>query len=183
MPLTIAIHLSKNQRFAEAQRWFHYLFDPTDDSDGPTPERFWKVRPFQTTDVQKIEEILVNLVDRRRPDAARRDDPQHRGVEGRAVPAARHRPLPPAGLHVQDGDGLPGQPDRLGRLAVPAGHRRDHRRGDELYVLAANILGPRPQPVPKKGTVRPQTYANLRKDLDAVRQRDARRRGRRSRST
>ena len=53
----------------------------------------------------------------------------------------------------------------------------------ELYVLAANILGPRPQPVPKKGTVRPQTYANLRQDLDAVRQRHARRRGGHARST
>src|SRR5688500_19300381 len=61
VPLTIAIHLSKNQRFAEAQRWFHFLFDPTDDSDGPTPERFWKVKPFQYTDVKSIEEILVNL--------------------------------------------------------------------------------------------------------------------------
>ena len=29
IPLTIAVHLSKNQRFAEAQRWFHYIFDPT----------------------------------------------------------------------------------------------------------------------------------------------------------
>ena len=29
VPLTIAVHLSKNQRFAEAQRWFHYIFDPT----------------------------------------------------------------------------------------------------------------------------------------------------------
>ncbi|MCA9903858.1 MAG: insecticidal toxin protein, partial [Anaerolineae bacterium] len=35
----------------------------------------------------------------------------------------------------------------------------------QLYVLAANILGPRPQPVPAKGTIRPQTYANLRQDL------------------
>ncbi len=35
-----------------------------------------------------------------------------------------------------------------------------------LYVLAANILGPRPLPVPKKGSVRPQTYASLRADLD-----------------
>ena len=35
-----------------------------------------------------------------------------------------------------------------------------------LYVLAANILGPRPQAVPKKGSMRPQTYANLRGDLD-----------------
>src|SRR5262245_13206139 len=29
IPLTIAVHLSKAQRFAEAQRWFHYIFDPT----------------------------------------------------------------------------------------------------------------------------------------------------------
>ena len=35
-----------------------------------------------------------------------------------------------------------------------------------LYVLAANILGTRPQAIPKKGSVRPQTYASLRADLD-----------------
>jgi len=29
IPLAIAVHLSKNQRFAEAQRWFHFIFDPT----------------------------------------------------------------------------------------------------------------------------------------------------------
>src|SRR5713226_1802690 len=29
IPLMIAVHLSKTQRFAEAQRWFHYIFDPT----------------------------------------------------------------------------------------------------------------------------------------------------------
>src|SRR5262249_44926159 len=37
-----------------------------------------------------------------------------------------------------------------------------------LYVLAANILGPRPEVVPKKGAVRPQTYANLRNDLKQI---------------
>src|SRR5688572_3988762 len=25
-PFAVAVHLSKNQRFAEAQRWFHYIF-------------------------------------------------------------------------------------------------------------------------------------------------------------
>src|SRR4051794_39147048 len=45
----------------EAMQWFHYIFDPTDDSGGPTPERFWKVKPFQYTDVKLIEDILVNL--------------------------------------------------------------------------------------------------------------------------
>src|SRR5262245_53173287 len=29
IPFMIAVHLSKTQRFAEAQRWFHYIFDPT----------------------------------------------------------------------------------------------------------------------------------------------------------
>src|SRR5262249_43551329 len=61
VPLTVAMHLSKNGRFEDSQRWFHYVFDPTDSSDGPSPARFWKVRPFQTTDVEAIEEILVNL--------------------------------------------------------------------------------------------------------------------------
>ena len=55
------LHLSKNQRFQDAQRWLHYIFDPTDDSDGPSPERFWKVRPFHYTDVKLIEDLLVNL--------------------------------------------------------------------------------------------------------------------------
>ena len=60
-PLLIAIHLSQNQQFQDAQNWFHTIFDPTDNSDGPTPARFWKVRPFQSTDAQLIQEILVNL--------------------------------------------------------------------------------------------------------------------------
>ena len=49
IPLTIAVHLSKNQRFAEAQRWFHYIFDPTsnDDVDADAPQRFWKFLRFR----------------------------------------------------------------------------------------------------------------------------------------
>ncbi|PIE18638.1 MAG: hypothetical protein CSA65_04315 [Proteobacteria bacterium] len=46
VPLLVASHLSGNQRFDEAQRWFHYIFDPTESSGGPAPQRFWKVRPF-----------------------------------------------------------------------------------------------------------------------------------------
>ncbi|MGE3287480.1 MAG: hypothetical protein AB7J32_15445 [Pseudonocardia sp.] len=30
-PLAVAVHLSKNQRFAQARRWFHLIFDPTTD--------------------------------------------------------------------------------------------------------------------------------------------------------
>ena len=38
----------------------------------------------------------------------------------------------------------------------------------QLYVLAANLLGPRPQQVPRKSTVLPQTYNSLRPRLGAV---------------
>ena len=166
VPLTIAMHLSKNQRFAEAQQWFHYIFDPTDDSDGPTPQRFWKVRPFQYTDVRKIEEILVNL--------ATGADPALRDETIRSIEAWKDAPFRPhvVARYRQQAymfktvmaylDNLIAWGDSLFRQDT--GEAIDEAM--IVYVLAANILGPRPLPVPKKGAVRPQTYANLREDLD-----------------
>ena len=166
VPLTIAIHLSKNQRFADAQRWFHYIFDPTDDSNGPTPERFWKVRPFQYTDVRKIEDILVNL--------STGDDPQLRDDTIRSIEAWKDAPFRPHVIarYRQQAymyktvmaylDNLIAWGDSLFR--EDTGEAVDEAL--MKYVLAANILGPRPLAVPKKGSIRPQNYANLRGDLD-----------------
>ena len=54
VPLTIAVHLSKNQRFAEAQRWFHYIFDPTT-NDG----QFWRFLAFRKdNNIKQIDELL-----------------------------------------------------------------------------------------------------------------------------
>src|SRR5215207_1770875 len=165
VPITIAIHLSKNQRFAEAQRWFHYRFGPTDDSEGPTPERFWKVRPFQYTDVKKVEEILVNL--------ATNADPTLRDETVQSIEAWKDAPFRPhviaryrqqAYMHktvMAYLDNLIAWGDSLFRQDT--GEAIDEAM--MLYVLAANILGARPLQVPKKGSVRPQTYNNLRKDL------------------
>lgn len=46
IPLLVADRLSKNQQFEDAQRWFHYIFDPTIVSSAPKPARYWKVKPF-----------------------------------------------------------------------------------------------------------------------------------------
>ncbi len=165
VPITIAIHLSKNQRFADAQRWFHFLFDPTDDSEGPTPERFWKVRPFQYTDVKKIEQVLVNL--------ATGDNKTLQKETIESIGKWRDAPFRPHAIarYRQQSymyqtfmaylDNLIAWGDSLFRQDT--GEAIDEAM--LLYVLAANILGPRPQSVPKKGSVRRQTYANLRKDL------------------
>ncbi|MEZ4861712.1 MAG: hypothetical protein R3C14_10405 [Caldilineaceae bacterium] len=165
VPFTVAVHLSKNGRYAEAQRWFHYLFDPTDNSDGPTPERFWKVLPFHTTDVKKAEEILLSLTS----DA----DPDLRNETSQSIKAWMDAPFRPHAVarYRQQAymintvmaylDNLIAWGDSLFRQDT--GEAIDEAQ--MIYVLARNILGPRPQVVPVKGTIRPQTYHNLREDL------------------
>ena len=46
-PLLIATRLMQNQRYADARRWFHYIFDPTTVSEETGPERFWKIKPLR----------------------------------------------------------------------------------------------------------------------------------------
>jgi hypothetical protein len=167
VPLTIAMHLSKSQRFEDAMRWFHYIFDPTDSTQGPTPDRFWKAKPFQFTDVKKIEEILVNL--------STGADPELQQDTIDAINAWKASPFRP---HVVARfrqtaymfktvmaylDNLIAWGDSLFRQDTG----ETVNEAQQLYVLAANILGPRPQAVPKKGSVRPQTYFNFKNDLDA----------------
>lgn len=171
IPLTVAIHLSKNQRFEDAQRWFHYVFDPTDSSDGPTPQRFWKVKPFQQTDVQLVQDLLRNL-----SDAPSDDDTASllREETINSIGAWKNNPFRPHAVAryrhsaymfktvmayldniIAWGDGL---------------FRQDTREtineATQLYILASFILGPRPQAVPRKRSVRRQTYASFKEDLD-----------------
>lgn len=166
LPMTVAIQLSRNGRHAEAQRWLHFVFDPTDTSGDPAPERYWKAKPLRQADIRRIEELLVNL--------STAADPALRDETVRAI---------------QDWQDNPFQPHRVARIrqtpyqykAVTAYLDNLIAWGDslfqqdtgetineatQLYVLAANILGPRPQAVPKKGTQRARSYADLRGDLD-----------------
>jgi hypothetical protein len=86
VPITIAIHLSKNQRFADAQRWFHYLFDPTDDSEGPRRSasgRCVRSRPPTSRRSRSYWSILRPVrmrVCATRPSAASRRGRMHRSV-------------------------------------------------------------------------------------------------------
>ncbi len=41
IPIAIAVHLSNTQRFAEAQKWFHTVFDPTNPQ-----QDYWRALPF-----------------------------------------------------------------------------------------------------------------------------------------
>jgi hypothetical protein len=165
VPLTVAIHLSKNGRYEDAQRWFHYVFDPTDDSDGPTPERFWKVRPFQTTDVALIEKLLVDVAAGAAPadllasiDAWRRAPFQPHLVAGYRPSAYMFKTV------MAYLDNLIAWGDSLFRQDT----REAINEAEQLYVLAAGILGPRPLQVPNLRRIRAQTYASLQPRLDPL---------------
>lgn len=165
VPFLLAVQLSRNQRFAEAQAWFHFIFNPADDSEAPTPDRFWKARPFHCTDLSRVEEILVNLATK--SDQELSDETDNSLQEWRKNPFRPHvaaRLRPQAYMYktvMAYVDNLVAWGDSLFRQDT--GEAIDEAL--QLYVLAANILGPRPQVVPRKGSVRPHTYAGLRKDM------------------
>src|SRR6185436_3799195 len=177
VPLTIAVHLSKNQRFAEAQRWFHYVFDPTsNDTSVPVPQRFWKFLRFrQETGAQQIGVLLALLskpADQCTPEELKEKEIILSGYE-----AIKNNPF---------------QPHRVARTRILAYQYNVVMKyldnliawGDNLfmqdtiesineatqrYVLAANLLGPRPQRIPPPGTVQPKTFAQLKaQGIDAM---------------
>ncbi len=172
IPLTIAVHLSKTQRFAEAERWFHYIFDPTcNDHNVDPPMRFWKFLAFRNPDDSKtIDEILRLLSiprnDLSSTDQLRQDDVMkgyeailNKPFQPHAVARTRHLAYQYSVVMkyldnlIAWGDNL-FQQDSVESINEATQH----------YVLAANILGPRPQRIPPRGTVQAKTFAQLKKD-------------------
>ncbi|MCK5367073.1 MAG: hypothetical protein KAQ62_00930, partial [Cyclobacteriaceae bacterium] len=45
-PLMMACRLMQNQKFEDAMNWFHYIFNPTNIENHPTPQRYWVTKPF-----------------------------------------------------------------------------------------------------------------------------------------
>ena len=136
----IAVHLSNNQRFAEAQKWFHLVFDPTS-TDRPCRRPSASGSPSCSGNGPGIQNINTLLALLSTPDAqlgAGADpgqDGRHHRLQrdpGQPVRAARRGPHPAERLPVVRRDEVPGQPDRLGRQPVPGRHHRDAQRGHAL---------------------------------------------------
>lgn len=177
VPLTIAVHLSKNQRYAEAQRWFHYIFDPTsNDTSVPVPQRFWKFLAFRKAgEVKQIDEQLGILSKPANECSATELKLKEKILEG--YEAIKNKPFQPHAVArtrqlayqycvvMKYMDNLIAWGDSLFRQDTI----ESINEATQLYVLAANLLGQRPQRIPQSGTVRPKTFADLKKrGLDAM---------------
>jgi len=54
IPSYVAQLLNQNQQFEDAQKWFHYIFNPTLQGSIPVPQRFWIPKPLRNLTVNQI---------------------------------------------------------------------------------------------------------------------------------
>jgi len=169
LPLMIAVHLSKARRFAEAQRWFHFIFDPTcNDPDVAPPGRFWKFLAFRGEGTPTQIDDLLELLSRSPAELSAQEQQLRTDIlngyqailakpfQPHAVARTRHIAYQYSVVMkyldnlIAWGDDL-FQQDTIESI----------NEATQLYVLAANLLGPRPQRIPSRGVVQPKTFAQL----------------------
>ena len=164
-PLLVATRLSQNQRFEEAQRWFHYIFNPTARSDSPSvtgPERYWVFYPFyQENTAQTIDQLMLELnagdAELVKQVGQWRQHPFNPHLIARLRPIAYQKTVVMKYL-----DNLIAWADNL----FSQDTIESINEATQLYVLAANILRPRPQSLPASGVTDSETYNSLEGRLD-----------------
>lgn len=173
IPIAVATFLSRQHRFEDARRWFHFIFDPTTDDASTGRERFWRFLPFRQAqapdtitqllevlskpqaNVQKKSEVEAQI-------AAWLDDPFNPFAIARLRPSAFEWYTVIS--YVKN---LIAWADQM--------FRRDSRESINeatlLYIMAAQILGPRPETIRTQETNRqPLSYRSLKElkgDLDS----------------
>jgi len=167
VPMLLANRLSKNQRFEEAMRWYHFVFNPTTNENLNSSARYWQVIPFRNTPT----ETLVELFDRLKPSASYS---QRKELED-AITAWRKNPFNPhliarmrlvayqKNTVMKYIDNLIAWADNLFRQDTI----ESINEATQLYILAAEILGKRPEQIPERGNIQARNYAELEPSLDA----------------
>ncbi len=174
IPLAIAVQLSKNQRFADAQRWFHFIFDPTTDTppsaDDPMA-RYWNFLYFRENgDLDSITEMLETLSS----DATDDETEALKELMRDSIQAWKDKPFSPHtvaktrplaykyNVVMKYLDNLIDWGDSLFRQFS----MESINEATQIYILASSILGERPQEVPtlRKRPVR--NYKQLKDSLD-----------------
>lgn len=183
-PLMIAMQLSKNLRFEEAMQWFHYIFDPTGAHDrdpitgapAAAPQKYWNTKPFyqttsQTYTDQRIDNILKMLAD----DPVNPTNPAVKQDLVDQVADWRENPFDPHLIAkfrtvayqkttvMKYIDNLIAWGDQLFRQDT----MESVNEAAQLYVMAAEILGPRPRKVPPPQKPAVVTFNELEGSLDA----------------
>jgi len=179
-PFMIAKRLGANQRFAEAHRWFQYIFDPTDNSPGEQwPERVWQIKPFfEHGQGKSIDRVMLLL---RATNLTSAQETERQSLRDQ-IEAWRRSPFNPhliarmrpeaymKSIVMNYLDNLIAWGDQLFRQDT----RESVNEATQLYLLASEVLGDRPREIPAHEGVRRtingeevSTFNQLRGRLDA----------------
>ncbi len=176
IPLMIAQRLSENQKFSEARKWFHYIFDPTStvilNNQPPNPasqaeqrQCFWKFMPFYIQagyNIQTLNDILVLI--NWGNDAAVAQVKLWEANPFNPYVIARLRMLAfMKSVVMKYVDNLIAWGDML----FEQNTIESINEATQLYILAANILGERPVEVPQRVTTSPKCFHDIENSLDA----------------
>jgi hypothetical protein len=157
----LADHLTKSQRFEEAMKWWHYIFDPINVKGDI--KNVWIFSPFRETDSKNVLEQIFNKLDPNAPDkddeiTGWRDNPFQPHLIARSRPTAYMK-----WVVMKYIDNLIAWGDYLFRQDTI----ESLNQATQLYVLAGHILGPRPEIIPKRGKIQPRSYLDLVDRWDA----------------
>jgi hypothetical protein len=167
-PLMIAERLDQNQQFEAAEKWYRYIFNPSDTSAFPSPDKFWVTKPFfinvdNKYFVQRIDNILLG-VNSGEQDLVKdvsdwRNNPfqPHYIAEYRTVAYQKTTVMKYLDHLVAWGDYLFTQ-DTMESV----------NEATQLYILASQILGPKPQIVPPPYELPVDNYYQLQYKLDSL---------------
>lgn len=160
-PLMLATTLSKNQRFEEAQQWFHYLFDPTQ-TEGPAPQRYWRIKPFydfagasQSAELLKLLNEGDALLEKQVEQWEQNPFKPHVIARMRVVAYMKTTVMKYLDNLIAWGDSLFRQ-DTIESI----------NEASQIYLLAAQLLGRRPVAV-ERNDVTIQSYDSLEASLDS----------------
>ena len=160
-PLLVATQLSQAQRFEEAQRWFHLIFDPTTNEAGLESVRYWRFLPFRKEgEGVAIDKLLEKLAQKDTRLTERINEWAENPFRPHLIARQRVRSYQFAVVQKYL-ENLIAWGDQL--------FRRDTiesiNEATQLYVLAARILGKRPASSPKT-KASPKSYRDIYRKLD-----------------
>lgn len=179
-PLLVANALSRNQRFEEARDWYHFMFNPlgleSSIPGGSSMSKYWITKPFyETTDPQYVQQRIENIMRMLAGDTS--------------VPGYSSQLKTELEGQVLDWRNYPFEPHRIANYRTVAYQktvvmkyldnliawgdylfRQDSmesiNEATQLYILAAEILGPRPKQIPPQARPHVETYNELELQLD-----------------
>jgi hypothetical protein len=179
-PLLIANSLSKNQRFEEARDWYHFIFNPIGVESamlGRSPmSKFWITKPFfETTDQQYIQQRIENIMRMLAGDtsvpgysAQAKKDLEDQVLDWRTYPFEPHRIANYRTVAYQKTvvmkylDNLIAWGDYL----FQQDSMESINEATQLYILAAEILGPRPKKIPPQVKPPVESFKELEDQFD-----------------